>query len=84
MAYSVKLSPAAHRQLRKLNDDARQCISKVIDCLAENPRPVAMIKLKGREGYRIRVGDFRIIYEVQDNELIVLILKIGDRKEVYR
>ena len=56
-----------------------------IDRLVENPRPVGAIKLAGEEGvYRLRSGDYRILYTLQDNLLLVLVLKIGHRREVYR
>ena len=56
-----------------------------IDKLAENPRPRGAEKLKGEDGlYRIRVGDYSVIYQVRDKALIVLVVKIGDRKEVYK
>jgi mRNA interferase RelE/StbE len=53
--------------------------------LAEKPRPIGCLKLKGNgDAYRIRIGDFRVIYEIEDEVLIVVVVSVGDRKEVYR
>ncbi len=52
--------------------------------LAENPRPTGCIKLTGMEAYRIRVGDYRIVYEITDRVLIVTVIDVGHRREVYR
>ncbi|MBX3329584.1 MAG: type II toxin-antitoxin system RelE/ParE family toxin [Nitrospira sp.] len=85
MAYSILLAPPAERQLKSLTDSIQKRIVKRLKSLRENPRPQGVKKLVGEEDlYRIREGDYRIIYTIQDKELIVLIVKIGDRKEVYR
>jgi mRNA interferase RelE/StbE len=56
-----------------------------IDALAKNPRPSGMKKLEGEDNlYRIGVGDYHIIYQIEDDKLIVLVVKIGDRKEIYK
>lgn len=85
MAYSILLAPPAERQLKSLTDSVQKRIVKRLKSLRENPRPQGVKKLVGEEHlYRIREGDYRIIYTIQDKELIVLVVKIGDRKEVYR
>ena len=85
MAYSILLAPFAERQLTFLTDSVQKRIVKRLKSLRENPRPQGVKKLAGEENlYRIREGDYRIIYAVQDKELIVLVVKIGNRKEVYR
>lgn len=85
MVYSVLLAPSAERQLRALTEPVQKRIVKRLKSLRENPRPQGLKKLAGEdELYRIREGDYRIIYTIQDKELIVLVVKIGDRKEVYR
>lgn len=82
MAYSILLAPPAERQLMSLTDSAQKRIVKRLKSLHENPRPQGVKKLAGEEDlYRIREGDYRIIYTIQGKELVV---KIGDRKEVYR
>lgn len=85
MAYSVELMPAAKKQLDRLPADSRQRVAEAIDRLRDNPRPVGAIKLTGPEGlYRARAGDYRIVYSIEDDRLLVLIVKIGHRREVYR
>ena len=85
MAYLLLLAPPAERQLKALAESVQKRIVKRLKSLRENPRPPGVKKLVGEEDlYRIREGDYRIIYAIQDMELIVLVVKIGDRKEVYR
>jgi len=85
MAYSILLAPPAERQLKSLTDSVQKRIVKRLKSLRENPRPQGVKKLAGEEDlYRIRDGDSRIIYTIQDKELIVLVVKIGNRKDVYR
>ena len=85
MAYSILLAPPAERQLMSLTDSVQKRIVKRLKSLRENPRPQGVKKLAGEEDlYRIREGNYRIIYTIQDKELIVLVVKVGDRKEVYR
>ncbi|MDI3463545.1 MAG: addiction module toxin, RelE/StbE family [Nitrospira sp.] len=85
MAYSILLAPPAERHLKFLTDFVQKRIVKRLKSLRENPRPQGVKKLAGEEDlYRIREGDYRIIYTIQDKEFIVLVVKIGNRKEVYR
>lgn len=85
MRYSVGIAPAARRQLRKLDPTARRRVHAVIDLLAEDPRPPAARQLVGGVGeWRVRTGDYRIIYEIHDTELLVLVVAAGHRREVYR
>ena len=85
MTYQVELSKRAERQLSKLDPDTQASIGAAIDDLAVDPRPAGVKKLKGEETvYRIRVRDYRILYEIQDDELLILVIKIGHRREVYR
>jgi mRNA interferase RelE/StbE len=85
MAYSILLAPPAERQLKALTQPVQKRIVKRLKLLTQNPRPPGIKKLAG-EGdlYRIREGDYRIVYTIRDKELIVLVVKIGNRKEVYR
>lgn len=62
----------------------RQRIATRIGSLAENPRPIGVEKLSGDDKYRIRQGNYRILYEIIDTDLIVTVVRIGDRREVYR
>ena len=85
MAYSVKLAPAAERQLKRLQKPTQDRIFKRLLTLEFNPRPHGVKKLKGEPNlYRIRDGDYRIVYQVKDKALIVLVVNIGDRKDIYR
>lgn len=84
MTYSVKLAPTAERQLHKFDPQVRRRVQAAIDLLAANPRPPKAIQLIGGAGeWRVRTGDYRIIYEIQDDELIVLVLRVGHRREIY-
>ena len=85
MAYSVSLAPTADRQFRKLTVLIQQRIKPHIDALASDPRPSRVIKMEGESDlYRIRVGDYRIVYYIWDREGEVLVVKIAHRREVYR
>lgn len=85
MAYTVQIAPAAERQLAKLDRPIRARLAEAIDKLAANPRPAGVKKLVGEENaWRIRVGDYRIVYEIHDRRLVVLIIGIGHRGDVYR
>ncbi len=84
--YTVYLKPAAERALRKIVDrTAGRRIVRAIDGLATAPRPPQAVRLQGSEGLlRIRTGDYRIIYTIEDATRTVLIAAIGHRREVYR
>ena len=85
MAYSILLAPSAERQLKALAESIQKRIVKRLRTLTGNPRPQGVKKLAGEDDlYRIGVGDYRIIYTIRNKELIVLVVKIGDRKEIYR
>jgi mRNA interferase RelE/StbE len=85
MAYTVEVAPTAERQLKALPKSIRIQIGRRIDKLADNPRPYGVEKITDEEDlYRVRSGDYRILYKIKDQDLLVLIVKIGDRKEVYR
>ncbi len=84
MTYQVRLAPAAVRQLRKLDPPGRRRVQAAIDLLAEDPRPPGARPLVGGAGeWRVRTGDFRIIYDIRDGELLVLVVKVGHRRDVY-
>jgi mRNA interferase RelE/StbE len=85
VTYEIRLSPAAARTLKKFDPPARPRVQAAIELLAAEPRPPAATRLVGGGGeWRVRTGDYRIIYEIVDDELIVLVLKIGHRRDVYR
>jgi len=84
MTYSVRIAPAAERQLRKFDPPVRRRVQAAIDLLAQDPRPPKAVQLVGGSGeWRVRTGDYRIIYEIQDDKLIVLVLRLGHRREIY-
>jgi mRNA interferase RelE/StbE len=84
--YQLEIRPSAEKTLRKIRDARlQQRLDDAFNKLAENPRRMGAEKMAGFDNrYRFRVGDFRIIYEIHDAVLVVLILAIGDRKEIYR
>lgn len=85
MAYRIELSRQAERQFRELPRKEQERLGRRIDRLSEAPYPKDAKKLTGEEGlYRIRSGDYRVIYMVEDDVLVVLVLKIGHRKDIYR
>jgi mRNA interferase RelE/StbE len=85
LAYSVHLAPAAERQLKALEKPVRARIVRRLRKLEETPRPQGVEKLSGPDDlYRIREGEYRIIYTIKDKALIVLVVKVGHRKDVYR
>ena len=86
MAYIVEFAPAARRQLRKLDRPVQVSVLRRVEKLENQPRPKTAETLKGTTEtvYRVREGDYRIIYTIEDDRLIVLVVRIGHRSEVYR
>lgn len=84
MSYRVEVAPAAVRQLRKLDRVAQRRVQAAIELLAEQPRPNGAKKLAGGDGeWRVRTGDYRIIYEIHDKVLHVLVVAVGQRRDIY-
>ena len=85
MAHRITIEPAAVRELAKLPIDVRQAVADAISALADEPRPPGVKKLSGSKGsYRIRVGDYRVLYTIADRVLTVVVVKVGNRRDVYR
>ena len=84
MTYTVRIASAARRQIRKLPRDAQERVAAVLVLLAEEPRPPASKKLTGRDAWRVRTGNWRVIYEVHDDELVVMVVAAGNRRDVYK
>lgn len=83
--YEVRLKPSAERMFRKLPLETRSRIARRLDALESDPRPPGCEKLAGAEDlYRIRVGDYRVVYQVSNQAPVVLIVTIGHRSDVYR
>lgn len=84
-AYKIRLQKSAEKELSKLSPDICKRIIQKIDLLSLNPFPPGVKKLSDEHDlYRIRVGDYRIIYQVENNILVIIVVKIGHRREVYR
>jgi mRNA interferase RelE/StbE len=85
MTYTIITPKAVQKQLDALPDDIYDRIAEKIEQLAEDPRPDGVVKMKGSDHeYRIRIGDYRVRYEIDDKELIILLLQCKHRKDVYR
>jgi len=82
--YSIEILRTAQKQLAKLDRQVQSRIVDAVNKLAFDPRPSSCKKLSGRPAWRIRVGSYRIIYEIHDDKLLVLVISIGDRKNIYR
>ena len=81
--YRVEVRPAAARALRKLDPTVRPRIQGAIELLADDPRPPASRPLRGRPGYRVRVGDYRILYTIADDVLLIVVVTLGHRRDIY-
>lgn len=84
MPYEITILARAVKELAKIRGDDYERIKTAVYSLAENPRPHGCKRLSGRNGWRIRLGDYRIIYEIQKRQLTILVVHIGHRREVYR
>ena len=84
MTYAIKMLRGAQKQLEQLPKADYIAVKAKIEALANNPRPFGCEKLKDRSGYRLRQRNFRIIYEIYDKILTVEVVRIGDRKDIYR
>lgn len=85
MAYLITFEPLALRQLGKLDKSIRTRLKPKIYALANQPRPPGVKKLRGYEQtYRLRVGDYRVVYEIHDDKLVILVVEVGPRDKIYR
>jgi len=84
MSYGLEILRAAQKQLAQITPVDRDRIVAAIKDLADAPRPAGCKKLSGRPGWRIRIGSYRVIYEVHDDKLLILVVTIGHRREIYR
>lgn len=83
MPYEIEVRPAALRALKHIDHQDRRRIQGAIALLAADPRPPGAKALRGRDGLRIRVGAYRIIYTVEDSRLLVVVVTLGHRRDVY-
>lgn len=84
MTYKLSILRRAQKQLAKISANDYKRVKQAILDLAQDARPPGSKKLKGRPGWRIRHGDYRIIYEIQDDQLIIIVLDVGHRKDIYK
>jgi mRNA interferase RelE/StbE len=84
VTYTVEILRAAQTQLAKIAKQDRGRIIAAIRSLANVPRPHGCKKLSGRSAWRIRVGTYRVLYEIHDDRLVVVVITLGHRKDVYR
>jgi len=85
MPYRVEIGPAAERQFKKLDVNVARRLRATLLKLGDNPRPAGSILMSGPDRtWRVRVGDYRIIYEIHDDRLVVLVIRVGHRGDVYR
>jgi len=84
MRYGVFILRRAQKELADLPAESYERVRDAIRTLAQDPRPPGCLKLTGREGWRIRVGDYRVIYEIDDKQQRVTVLHVGHRQDVYR
>ncbi len=82
--YELLVKRSAEKELKQLNDADHDRIVKRLLALADNPRPVGSVKLAGHEIYRLRIGNYRALYTVDDRAKIIEIISVGHRKEIYR
>jgi len=83
--YRLRIKKSARKELESIATKAdRQRVIGRIESLADNPRPPGALKLSGLERYRIRQGRYRILYTIEDSQLVIEVIRIGDRKDVYR
>jgi mRNA interferase RelE/StbE len=84
MIYHILIERYAQKQIMRLDKKVIPVIKTAISKLADNPRPSGSKKLRGEDAYRIRVGNYRIIYEINDDNILVIVVSVGHRKDVYK
>lgn len=84
VAYEIEVRPAALRALKRIARQDQARIRGAIALLAADPRPPGAAYLKGRPGLRVRVGNYRIIYTIEDDTLLIVVVALGHRREIYR
>lgn len=82
--YKIKIKPSAVKELNKISKKDLEKVSKKISALSSDPRPPGCEKLSGDEKYRIRQGNYRIVYSIEDDILIIVIVKVGHRRDIYK
>ncbi|HEX7824903.1 MAG TPA: type II toxin-antitoxin system RelE/ParE family toxin [Mycobacterium sp.] len=83
MTHQIQVLPVAARAIRKLPPEAKRRVQAAVELLADDPRPPAAKKLTGRPEWRVRTGDYRVLYRIQDDILTVVIVHAGHRRDIY-
>jgi mRNA interferase RelE/StbE len=85
MPYRITILPRARRELAKLPANIAERVARAVDALEHQPRPPGCKKLAGKEDlWRIRVGEYRVVYQIRDAELLLLVVRIGHRRGIYK
>jgi len=84
MRYRVLIPKSVHKQINKLPSSVSVSVISKLEALQENPKPAGSLKMHGSEGWRIRLGDYRIIYDIDDRQKLVVVRRVGHRREIYR
>ncbi len=84
MAYQILVKRSAEKELAALSPQMRERIAERLLALEENPRPLDIKKLREQEGYRLRVGDYRVLFTIDDSARLVYIYAVGHRRKIYR
>ena len=82
--YKIEIKKSTQKEIYKLPDQDLKRILIKIEALADNPRPLDSQKLSGEEKYRVRVGNYRILYFIEDQLLVIIVIKVAHRKDVYK
>ena len=82
--FNLVLKESVSKDLKDIPKQDVQWILERIDALRDSPRPFGSVKLSGKEYYRVRQGNYRIVYEIQDAQIVVIVIKVGHRRDVYR
>ncbi len=81
--HTVEITTYAKKQFKQIGSEEQTKLTTAIRKLANDPRPHGYVKMKGREAYRVRVGDYRVIYEIHDQQLLILVVEMGHRRDIY-
>ena len=84
MSYRVLTPKSVYKQINKLPFSVSDSVISKLQALQENPRPAGSLKMHGSEGWRIRLGDYRLIYDIDDRQKLVVVRRVGHRREIYR
>lgn len=82
--YDVSITASAAKAIRKVHPAVAKRLKAAILALGTDPRPEGVKKVAGREAYRVRVGDYRVIYTIVDSELVITVIRVGHRNDIYR